>query len=174
MLFDGMEIHTMIIHFPIALGVVGALALLAYAAFRPAWLRWFAPVLLSLALLGAGAAYFSGNAAEDRAEHMGVPDQAIEEHESAGIWGLGVVALATLLAWATVPRGRGVWIAAIIALAAAAALARAGHLGGKLVFVHGAGRVAGSPAAALKAGAAPPAAGQAGEHGEEHEGGDGD
>ncbi|HEX7078142.1 MAG TPA: DUF2231 domain-containing protein [Candidatus Eisenbacteria bacterium] len=168
MLFYGLEIHTAIVHFPIALGIVGAVALLAYAIFRWGWLRWFAPVLLTLALLGAGGAYFSGKSAEDRAEHAGVPDRAIDEHQDAALWGIGVLALATLLTWATVPRGRGIWIAVILALMAGAALARAGHLGGKLVFEYGAGRVPGSPAAGVKAGAA--AAPAAGGEAEEHDG----
>ncbi|MGE5175646.1 MAG: DUF2231 domain-containing protein, partial [Hyphomicrobiales bacterium] len=126
MLFDGMELHTMIVHFPIALGVVGTLALLAYAIWRWSWLRWFAPVLLTFALLGSGAAYFTGTSAEDRAEHAGVPEKPIDEHESAGLWAIGILALATLLAWASMPKGRGVWVAAIVALAASGALLRAG------------------------------------------------
>lgn len=170
MLFYGLEIHTAIVHFPIALGIVGAVALLAYAIFRWPWLRWFAPVLLTLALLGAGGAYFSGKSAEDRAEHAGVPDHAIDEHQDAALWGIGVLALATLLTWATVPRGRGIWIAVILALMAGAALARAGHLGGKLVFEYGAGRVPGSPAAGIKAGGAAPGGGEAEEHGGRAEG----
>jgi uncharacterized membrane protein len=175
MLFDGMEVHTVIVHFPIALGVVGAIALLAYAIWRMSWLRWFAPALLTLALLGAGAAYFSGTSAEDRAEHIGVPEKALDEHEEAGLWAIGVLALATLLTWASVPKGRGVWVAAILALAAAGAVVRAGHLGGKLVFGYGAGRIAGSPAATGHGGATAPVTGGAAERAVGHdEGGDGD
>lgn len=180
MLIGGLEIHTAIIHFPIALAIVGAAALVVYAIIRKEWLRWFAPVLLTLALAGAGAGYFSGKSAEDRAEDIGVPDRAIDEHQDAALWGIGLLALATLLTWATVPRGRGMWIAAIIAVMSAAALARAGHLGGKLVFEYGAGRVPGSPAAlrtGTAAGGSGGGAGQAGhgkEGGGEHEQGDGD
>ena len=148
----GFEIHPIIVHFPIALTVVGALAVLAYAILRRDWLRWFGPILLTIALLGAGGAYFSGGAAEDRAERIGVPEAAIQEHEEAGIWAIWLIALSTLLAWATHASRRGVWVAAIVSLAAAAAIAVASHRGGILVYVHGAGRV---PAASAPATAAP-------------------
>lgn len=144
-MIGGLEFHPSVVHFPIALVVVGALFALLYSALRRDWLRWFAPILLSLALLGAVAAYFSGQAAEDRAEEIGVPHDALEEHESAGIWALGTIALACLLSWATHAPRRGVWVAALIAVLAAAATLRSGHLGGQLVFVHGAGRVDGAP-----------------------------
>jgi uncharacterized membrane protein len=143
----GLELHPAVVHFPIALGVVGALAAVAYLLFRKEWLRWCAPMLLTLALLGAGGAYFSGQSAEDRAEALKVPENAIEEHEESSLYAIGLVALAALLSWATHGRRRGVWISALIALLAAAAFVRTGHLGGKLVFIHGAGRVTAGPAA---------------------------
>ena len=142
-MIGGLELHPSVVHFPIALTVVGALFALLYAALRREWLRWFAPVLLSLALLGAVGAYFTGQAAEDRAEAVGVPEAALEEHESAGIWSLGVIALACILSWATFVPRRGVWLTAVIALLAVAMVIRTGHLGGTLVYVHGAGRVTG-------------------------------
>jgi uncharacterized membrane protein len=137
----GLELHPAIVHYPIALGVVGALALLAYAILRREWLRWFGPILLTLALVGAGAAYFSGESARDRAEDIGVPSAEISRHESTAIWGIGVLALATLLGWATVRIRRGVWMAAPVAVIAAGVILYAAHLGGKLVFIYGAGRV---------------------------------
>lgn len=140
MLF-GLEMHPAIVHFPIALGIVGALFAVAYLVFRKEWLRWFAPILLTLALLGAVAAYFSGQSAEDRAEELNVPHEALEEHEESSFWVLGLFGLATLLSWATHSKRRGEWIAALIAVMAAAAVVRTGSLGGHLVFVHGAGRV---------------------------------
>jgi uncharacterized membrane protein len=144
----GLELHPALVHFPIALGVVGALFAIAYLFVRREWLRWFAPILLSIALLGAGAAYFSGESAKDRAEDLKIPTAAIEEHEESGIWAIGLVALATLLAWATHARRRGEWIAALVAAMAAAAFVRTGHLGGVLVYVHGAGHVTPKSAAA--------------------------
>ena len=161
----GLELHPAVIHFPIALGVVGAVASIAYLFVRKEWLRWFGPILLTCALLGSGVAYFSGQSAEDRAEDLKVPKAAIEEHEESAIWAIGLVALATLLSWATVSKRRGEWLAALIAAVAAAAFLRTGHLGGVLVFVHGAGHV--TP----KTAASPAVPGGGGEHGEK---GDGD
>ena len=146
MLF-GFEIHPAIVHFPIALGVVGALASVVYLILRKEWLRWFAPILLTIALLGAVAAYFSGQSAEDRAEELKVPHAAIEEHEESSFYVLGLLGLGALLSWATHAKRRGEWISTLIAVMAAAAVVRTAYLGGELVYVHGAGRVT-HPAAA--------------------------
>ena len=140
-MIGGLELHPAIVHFPIALTVVGALGALAYLFIPRDWLRWFAPILLSLALLGAAAAYFSGKAAADRAEAIGVPEAAVDQHEETGLWALGIVGLACFLSWATHTRRRGQWISTLVAIVAAGLVLWNGHLGGKLVFVHGAGRV---------------------------------
>ncbi|HET9951825.1 MAG TPA: DUF2231 domain-containing protein [Candidatus Eisenbacteria bacterium] len=159
----GLELHPAVIHFPIALGVVGALAAIVYLFLRKEWLRWFAPILLSMALLGAVAGYFSGQSAEDRAEALKVPEAAIEEHEESAIWAMGLIGLAALLSWATHARRRGEWVSALIAAVAAAAVLRTGHLGGILVFVHGAGHVKASAVSGAVPGAG---AGESGEKGE--------
>lgn len=161
----GLELHPAVVHFPIALGVVGALLAVVYLLLRKEWLRWFAPILLSIALLGAVAAYFSGQSAEDRAEALNVPEAAIEEHEEGSIWALGVIALAALLSWATHGKRRGEWLSTIVAVIAAAAILRTAHLGGKLVFIHGAGRVT-APADGAVPGGAPGGTGEQGEQGE--------
>ena len=153
----GMELHPAVVHYPIALSVVGAFGLLAYAIVGKPWLRWFGPLLLTLALAGAGASYFSGQAAHDRAANAGVPHDEIVRHQDTAIWSIGGVALATLLAWATVAGRRGVWVAVPVALASAGLILWAGHLGGRLVFIHGAGRVAArdvTPVPALSSAAA--------------------
>lgn len=137
----GLELHPAVIHYPIALGTVGAFVLLAYAILRRDWIRWFGPILLTLALAGAGAAYFSGESASDRAEHAGVPEKEVDRHEELAIWSIGVLALSTLLAWATVASRRGVWIAAPLAVAAAGLILWTAHYGGRLVFIYGAGHV---------------------------------
>ena len=136
-----MELHPAVVHFPIALGVVGAAALLAYAIVRRAWMRWFGPILLTVALAGAGGAYFSGESGKDRASQAGVPLEEITRHESFAIWSIGVLALATLLGWATTAGKRGVWAAVPVALVAAGLILWTAHLGGRLVFIYGAGRV---------------------------------
>ena len=136
----GLELHPAVVHYPIALGVVGAAVLVLYAMLRRDWLRWWGPILLTLALAGAGASYFSGQSSSDRAEKMGVPEKEVDRHEQMAIWSIGVLGLSTFLAWATVAGRRGVWLAAPLSVAAAALILWAGHLGGRLVYIYGAGR----------------------------------
>jgi uncharacterized membrane protein len=152
----GLELHPAVVHFPIALGAIGAVALLAYAILRKEWVRWFGPILLSLALAGAGAAYFSGESAHDRAESAGVPHAEISRHEETAIWGIGVLALATLLGWASAGVRRGAWMAAPVAVIAAGIILWAAHLGGRLVFVYGAGHVKQSDVQPILQRGAPP------------------
>ena len=157
----GLELHPAVVHFPIALGVVGALFALLYLFIRKEWLRWFAPILLTIALLGAVAAYFSGQSGADRAEALKVPEAAIQEHEEGSLYAMGALALAALLSWATHSKRRGEWLAAILAVIAAAAVLRTAHLGGVLVFVHGAGRVSAAAAGKVPGAGEAPAADEA-------------
>jgi uncharacterized membrane protein len=147
----GLELHPAVIHYPIALGVAGAFVFLAYAILRKDWIRWFGPILLTMALAGAGAAYFSGESASDRAEHAGVPEKEVDRHEELAIWSIGVLALSTLLAWATVASRKGIWIAAPLSVAAAGMILWTAHFGGRLVFIYGAGHVKKSAVEALPA-----------------------
>ena len=155
----GLDLHPAVVHFPIALAVVGALAELAYLVMRRPWIKWFGPILLSLALAGSGAAYFSGQSVQDKAVEQGVPHPAIEKHEQSCVWALCALGLATLLSWAVRPRGKGIWLSALVAVAAMGLTLYTGYLGGELVYVHGAGRVR---TGALPGGAptAPPAKGR--------------
>ena len=161
----GLELHPAVVHYPIALGVVGAVSVLGYAIVPHERLRWVGPILLTLALAGAGAAYFSGESAKDRAADAGVPDTEITRHESISIWSLGVLSLATLLAWATGASRRGAWVAAPVAVAAAGMILWTSHLGGRLVFIYGAGHVPKSAVPAI------PNPGQPAEPGSKEEGG---
>ena len=156
-MLGGLEIHPAVVHFPIALATVGALSAVVYLLIRAEWIRWFAPVLLSLALVGAVGAYFSGESAKDRAVKAGVPEAVLEKHEETGIWGLAVTGFACLLTWATHSGRRGVWLSALLAIAASGIFLWNGHLGGQLVFIHGAGKVS-APAAPHPVGAHPSAA----------------
>ena len=169
-------IHPAIVHFPIALAVVGALAEVVHLVLRKPWLRWMGPILLTVALMGAVGAYFTGNAAEDAVEDQGVPEKAIGGHEQSGTIAMASIALAALLSWATRPKDRGLPVAAAVAVIAAGITIYTGFLGGELVYVHGAGQVA--PAGQTGAGRGQGAEGareSGGEHeGREHSGGDRD
>lgn len=83
----------------------------------------------------------TGERDEDRVEKV-VSHDLIHEHEEAAeslVVIAGIVFLLTVgaLAW---PRGGGTvrWVALLGSLIAAGALARAAHLGGELVYKHGA------------------------------------
>ena len=121
--------------------MTGAFAELGYWIVRRPWVKWFGPILLTLALAGSGVAYFSGQAVHDKAFEQGVPKEALEQHLNSCLWALGTLGLATLLSWAVRPRGKGIWLSALAALAAAALTLYTGYLGGELVYVHGAGQV---------------------------------
>jgi uncharacterized membrane protein len=137
----GLDLHPAVVHFPIALGAVGALGEVAYLFVRRPVLKWLGPILLSLALAGSGVAYFSGNAVQDKAEDQGVPRDAVEKHQETCLWALGALGLATLLSWAVRPKGGAIWLSSIVALTAAGLTLYTAYLGGRLVYVHGAGRV---------------------------------
>ena len=164
----GLDLHTAIVHFPIALVAVGALTEIGYLILRREWLRWFGPILLTMALAGSGAAYFSGTSIEDKADHQGVPEAAIHAHESSALWSIGAMALAAILSWATRPRGKALWLPALAAFIAASLTMWTGHLGGELVFIHGAGRVT-APAGQKAGGGADSTAAESRESEEEHE-----
>ena len=125
---------------------MGALGELAYLFFRRPVLRWLGPILLTVALAGSGVAYFSGESVKDKADNQGVPRAAVEKHEETCLWALGALGLATLLSWAVRPKGGALWLSSAVALIAAALTLYTAYLGGRLVYVHGAGRVKPPPA----------------------------
>jgi uncharacterized membrane protein len=137
----GLDLHPAAVHFPVALGVVGSIAEVTYLIIRRSSLKWYGPVLLTLALAGSGVAYFSGTSVKDKAVDQGVPQEAIDKHEESCLWALGALGLATLLSWAVRPKGRALWLSSLVALAAAGLTLYTGYLGGELVYRHGAGRV---------------------------------
>jgi uncharacterized membrane protein len=137
------EIHPVIVHTPIALIIVSLLFDIVGRLTDLDWWRKAAFAMLVVGVLGAGAAVLTGNAAEEKAEDQGVPHDAIEQHEEAGIltlW-LGVAAvLARALAARPGPARAAVSALALIAhLLVAGAVGVAGYRGGILVFQHGAG-----------------------------------
>lgn len=78
-------LHPLVVHFPIALLLAGAAALLVWA-FRPSafWYRC-AGIAYLVGSLGAVAAYLTGEAAEDFAEEVPIVEEIVELHETLGI-----------------------------------------------------------------------------------------
>ena len=158
--------HALLVHFPIVLGALGLIPVLALALtkFRSrvagvVCVAWFVA-----AMIGLGLASGAGEEAYERVEASQPPltaaeHDALEEHESLGegawLWALPAVGLAAIT---LVPRKKVQLVAGVLLIPAAAVLtgfvAVTGHTGGVLVYEHGLGvpqRAAGSPASASPA-----------------------
>lgn len=166
-----LPLHPMIVHLPIALGVLMPLiaAAILWAWWRgvlprPAW--WGAVALQGMLVLSGVAALRSGEADEERVEEV-VPESAIELHEEAAqvfVAGAGLVLALAIAAALLKDEARAKQVA--IASAAGTLLVlylgyRVGEAGGELVYRHDAA------AAWASAGAPSEAGGEAGEAEEE-------
>ncbi len=143
----GIPLHPALVHVPIGLALL--LPLLAVAAVI-AWWRgqasqrtWAVIVVLQLLLVGAGwLAEQTGDREVRRAREV-VAREYVHEHSEAADWfviGAGAVLAIGVLGLALRGRG-GRWAAtaaAVGTLVVAAMAVRVGHLGGRLVYVHGA------------------------------------
>ena len=168
-------LHPAIVHFPVALLLVGAGMAVAAVFVRRWHLPLFAAILLSLGALGAVAATVTGEEEEEKVEHA-IPsaEPVLEEHaewgESARNAGIlsAVLAIGAAAVASRPVIGRFLSVlTAFVAIGAGYAVAQAGHFGGELVYRHGAGVTVGAAAA----GAAVPAS-PAKEHGREEEHGE--
>lgn len=135
-------LHPVIVHTPIALILFSLLFDLIGRFTDLDWWRKAAFAMLVFGVLGAGAAVLTGTASEEQAERQGVPHEAIEAHEAAGILTLWLGVAAVLARWlATRPgpaRGAIGALALVAHLLTAGALSVAGYRGGELVYEHGA------------------------------------
>jgi uncharacterized membrane protein len=139
-------LHPAIVHLPIALSLLlPALVLAALLAIRTKWLparSWSVIVLLSgLLVVGSWVALETGEHDEERVEQI-VAETAIEAHEEAAEVFMVIGMVLFVIAGIGLRTGRiGDWArigSLILSLSVLAAGARVGHLGGELVYVHGA------------------------------------
>lgn len=136
------HLHAMVIHFPIALLIIGFLSDLLGYLLKKAFFNQAAFFLLILGTFGTITAYLSGNAAGAGMEE-GTLGKAISLHQEAAVLTLWL-AIFTSLVYAAVRffKFQNKWLKLInIVLFAAVigSLARTGYLGGQLVYKHGAG-----------------------------------
>ena len=135
-------LHPVFVHFPVALLLAaGLLEVLALLLRKPA-LHVVSLWNLVLGTLGAVAAFFSGEEAEEASEHVAAAHQLIERHELLGKITLVVAVIVTRLRLVTRDRLPGWLRAAAVALmlTAAGSVAAGGYLGGRLVYEFGVGQ----------------------------------
>ncbi len=142
-MFDTTHIHPMIVHFPIALIIVGFLADFTGAIRKNEFFGKVGFYLLILGTLGVIAAYFSGNLAGGGITEAGTLKRALETHEEAAelsLWLMTGVAVIRL-ALTAVKRYQGAlrWITVFLFFLGVLSIVRTGYYGGELVFKHAAG-----------------------------------
>jgi uncharacterized membrane protein len=95
---NGAHVHLLLTHLPV-LGTLFGLGLGAYAVLfhKPDVLKAALGVFVIAAML-AGAAYFTGEGAEEVAEGIGLTESVVEPHESAAVFALVGAAVLGLLA----------------------------------------------------------------------------
>ena len=142
-MIDTTHLHPMIVHFPIALLIVGFLADVISLFVKKEFFSKAGFYLLILGTIGVIAAYFSGQYAGDGVTEAGALGQALETHENAAILTLWLLTGAALvrIAFVTLKRYSGVFkgIAFVLFLIGVVSIARTGSYGGELVYKHAAG-----------------------------------
>ncbi len=134
------EIHPWFVPFPIALLSVSVLFEIFGVVLKREDFRKAAFFTLFLGTLGAALAVLTGIQAEEVVEEMGIPKEAIENHETFAFITLGIFGV-LFLARAFLSRfvEKIVVLYIIVSLIGVGVLMKTGFLGGHLVFEHGAG-----------------------------------
>ncbi|MEP7127777.1 MAG: DUF2231 domain-containing protein [Chitinophagales bacterium] len=142
------HLHAMIIHFPIALLMVGFLSEVIALITKKEFFRQAAFYLLVLGTLGSIAAYLSGNQAGEGIEE-GPLEVPMELHEQAALFALWLSIIAAsfriVITYFKYNRNYTKLIGVVLFAAVIGAVARTGYLGGQLVYKHGAGVEIGLP-----------------------------
>jgi uncharacterized membrane protein len=139
--------HPIIVHFAIALLLVGVIFRWISLTGRAAFTGPAAAVLLLAGTIAAVGAVHSGLDAHGPVERIPGVRQAVNEHEEAGEWARNVFLVVALLEIAalavrrrnlSVARG-ALWGSALIGIAGVAALVKAADRGGDLVYGYAGG-----------------------------------
>lgn len=138
------QFHPQIVHTPIVLLIFSAFFALVGRLMDRDWIKKASVVMLVFGFLGAFAAVRSGIPAHRVPEHQqGVPEKDIDTHEMMGerTMYLAGLALVALFVASRLKGGAASAVGAlglILQLLAAGAVGYAAHLGGQLVYQHGA------------------------------------
>lgn len=140
------SLHPLIVHFVVALGVVGVLFRLVSLIGKFSWTGPAASALILCAAVAAVFAAQSGHDAHGLAERIPGVREAVQEHEEAGEWTrnlfvmLGIVELAALALRKRAGLAKGLTVvAAILGLVTFASLIKTGDYGGDLVYKYAGG-----------------------------------
>ncbi len=139
--------HPIIVHFAIALLIVGVLFRWISLSGRVAFTGPAAATLLLIGALAAALAVHSGLNAHDPVERIPGVRQAVVDHEEAGEWARNVfllVAFLEILALAAKRRNLNVargalWGSAVVGIFGVAAIVKAADRGGDLVYNYAGG-----------------------------------
>lgn len=142
------HLHAMVIHFPIALLLIGFLSEVIGIIFKKTFFNQAAFYLLILGTFGTIVAYLSGDAAGEGMEE-GILGKAIGMHEEAAIITLCVAIFTSLIYSALLffkyERKWAKLISVLLFAVLIIAVSRTAYLGGQLVYKHGAGVELGLP-----------------------------
>lgn len=131
-------LHPPIVHFPIALLLVGwAMGVWGHLDGRRPWLPEASTLLLWIGTAAAWAAMGLGLLAENTAPHVPPAWQTLNLHRTLGYWTVGSFSTLSILRWRLGRRWERLLL--FLWLAACALLLATGYQGGELVFAHGMG-----------------------------------
>ena len=139
------DLHPHVVHFAIALLVVGVLLRAVSFFGRPAFVNPAATTLLVLGTLAAFAATFTGDAAHGPVEQMPGLRPVVEEHEAWGvrarnIFFIVLIAEALALAMRRSPKAHyALMTSMVVSLVGLFALYEAAEHGGEIVYAYGGG-----------------------------------
>lgn len=140
---DLIHLHPMIVHFPIALLIVGFLSDIVGLAIKREFFSQVGFLMLVLGTLGLITAYLSGQQAGDGITEAGALKQALETHEGSATLTLWVVIIAAIFRISLVLfkkyKGAFKMVSLTLFFLGVLALARTGYYGGELVYKHAAG-----------------------------------
>lgn len=135
-------LHPAIVHFPIALLFTAVFFDLLGMLIQKEALRRAGYYLLILGILTGIVAFIAGEWTEEAVEAMGVPEEAIEDHENTATATLITFSLLLGLRWWLRDRIDAIRHKVIyftLSMAGLVLLATTGFFGGELVYKHGAG-----------------------------------
>ena len=139
-------LHAMMVHLPIAIGMLGPFLLLwlIMSRAKSEAVRWLIVCIYAIGVVTSVLAMQSGHAAAQQAGVSGRVAMAVHEHEEMGekVWafmaGCAVLTALSTIAWKPV-RWSAIVLAVFLSVFTLGWIAITGHLGGVLVYEHGVG-----------------------------------